>query len=187
MTDTPRANRLQIGLFGRRNSGKSALVNALTGQEVVLVSDVAGTTTDPVYKAMEIRGLGPITFVDTAGFDDEGKLGEQRVRRTEEAVAGIDIALMLFADDSMELELAWMNRLKKSGTAVIPVISMTDRLPDGGKSLAAAVREASGRSAVCVSAKRIALLAQSFMLAVNPRKLIIRIGQSFTLLYLRFA
>ena len=154
MTDTPRANRLQIGLFGRRNSGKSALVNALTGQEVVLVSDVAGTTTDPVYKAMEIRGLGPITFVDTAGFDDEGKLGEQRVRRTEEAAAGIDIALMLFADDSMELELAWMNRLKKSGTAVIPVISMTDRLPDGGKSLAAAVREASGRSAVCVSAKK---------------------------------
>ena len=153
LADTPRANRLQIGLFGRRNSGKSALVNAMTGQEVVLVSDVAGTTTDPVYKAMEIHGLGPITFVDTAGFDDEGKLGEQRVRKTEEAAAGIDIALMLFADDSMELELAWMNRLKKSGTAVIPVISMIDRLPDNGKALAAAVREASGRRAIRVSAR----------------------------------
>lgn len=154
LTETPRANRLQIGLFGRRNSGKSALVNALTGQEVVLVSDVAGTTTDPVYKAMEIQGLGPITFVDTAGFDDAGKLGEQRVRKTEEAAAGIDIALMLFANDSMDLELAWMNRLKKTGTSVIPVISMIDRLPDGGKALAAAVREASGQRAVCVSSRK---------------------------------
>ncbi len=154
LTDTPRANRLQIGLFGRRNSGKSALVNALTGQEVVLVSDVAGTTTDPVYKAMEIQGLGPITFVDTAGFDDEGKLGDQRVRKTEEAASGIDIALMLFADDAMEMELAWMNRLKKSGTVVIPVISRADLLKDGGKALAAAVREASGKRAVCVSAKQ---------------------------------
>ncbi len=154
LTDTPRANRLQIGLFGRRNSGKSALVNAMTGQEVVLVSDVAGTTTDPVYKAMEIQGLGPITFVDTAGFDDEGKLGDQRVRKTEEAAAGIDIALMLFADDSMELELAWMNRLKKAGTAVIPVVSRADCHPDGGKALAAAVREASGKRAVCVSSKQ---------------------------------
>lgn len=153
LTETPRANRLQIGLFGRRNSGKSALVNALTGQEVVLVSDVAGTTTDPVYKAMEIHGLGPITFVDTAGFDDAGKLGEQRVRKTEEAATGIDIALMLFANDSMDLELAWMNRLKKSGTKVIPVISMIDRLPDSGKALAAAVREASGKRAICVSSR----------------------------------
>ncbi len=153
LAETPRANRLQIGLFGRRNSGKSALVNALTGQDVVLVSDVAGTTTDPVYKAMEIQGLGPITFVDTAGFDDTGSLGEQRVRKTEEAAAGIDIALMLFANDSMDLELAWMNRLKKTGTNVIPVISMVDRLPDGGKALAAAVREASGKRAVCVSSR----------------------------------
>ena len=71
MQETPRANRLHIGLFGKRNSGKSSLINALTNQEVALVSDIAGTTTDPVYKAMEINGIGPCVFIDTAGLDDE--------------------------------------------------------------------------------------------------------------------
>ena len=81
LTHTPQSNRLHIGVFGRRNSGKSSLVNALTGQHTALVSDVAGTTTDPVYKAMEIHGIGPVLFVDTAGFDDEGELGAMRVER----------------------------------------------------------------------------------------------------------
>ena len=70
LQDTPRANRIHIGLFGKRNSGKSSLINALTGQEAALVSEVAGTTTDPVYKPMEIHGLGPCVFIDTAGLDD---------------------------------------------------------------------------------------------------------------------
>ena len=72
LNSTPRANRLHIGFFGRRNSGKSSLLNALAGQEVAIVSPVLGTTTDPVYKAMEIHGLGPCVLIDTAGFDDEG-------------------------------------------------------------------------------------------------------------------
>ena len=72
LNDTPRAMRLHIGLFGRRNSGKSSLVNALTGQHVATVSSVPGTTTDPVYKAMELHGIGPVVFIDTAGFDVEG-------------------------------------------------------------------------------------------------------------------
>ena len=76
---------LHIGVFGRRNSGKSSLVNALTGQHTALVSDVAGTTTDPVYKAMEIHGIGPVLFVDTAGFDDEGELGADVYKRQDEA------------------------------------------------------------------------------------------------------
>ena len=95
LTDTPRANRLHIGLFGRRNSGKSSLINALTGQNTALVSKIAGTTTDPVYKAMEIHGLGPCVFIDTAGVDDVGDLGQMRVEKTKEALEKTDIAIVL--------------------------------------------------------------------------------------------
>ena len=85
LSDTPNANRLHITLFGKRNSGKSSLINALTGQEVALVSDTPGTTTDPVSKAMEIQGIGPCLFIDTPGFDDEGKLGKMRIEKTKKA------------------------------------------------------------------------------------------------------
>ena len=106
LTDPPRANRLHIGIFGKRNSGKSSLTNALTGQEAALVSDVAGTTTDPVYKAMEVHGIGPCVFIDTAGFDDEGQLGGLRVERTQEAARKTDVALLLFSDGGLKQE-AW--------------------------------------------------------------------------------
>ena len=96
LNDTPRANRLHIGLYGRRNSGKSTLVNALTGQQVATVSAVPGTTTDPVYKAMELHGIGPVVFIDTAGFDDEGELGLLRVDKTERAARETDLALVRF-------------------------------------------------------------------------------------------
>ena len=76
---TPNASRLHIALFGKRNSGKSSLINVLTGQDTALVSDTPGTTTDPVQKAMEIHGIGPCLFIDTPGFDDEGKLGNMRI------------------------------------------------------------------------------------------------------------
>ena len=96
MNETPRSNRLHIGLFGKRNSGKSSLVNALTGQAASLVSEVPGTTTDPVFKAMEIHGIGPCVFIDTAGFDDEGTLGELRIGQTLRALDRTDI--ISFAD-----------------------------------------------------------------------------------------
>ena len=83
LNDTPAANRVHIGFFGRRNAGKSSVVNAITGQEVALVSDVKGTTTDPVSKAMELLPMGPVMIIDTPGFDDEGTLGTERVRRTK--------------------------------------------------------------------------------------------------------
>lgn len=94
LTDTPNANRLHIALFGRRNSGKSSLINALTGQDTALVSDTPGTTTDPVAKAMEIHGIGPCLFIDTPGFDDEGELGRMRIERTWKAVEKTDMAIL---------------------------------------------------------------------------------------------
>ena len=83
LNDTPSANRVHIGFFGRRNAGKSSVVNAVTGQELAVVSDVKGTTTDPVYKSMELLPLGPVMIIDTPGFDDEGTLGEMRVKKNK--------------------------------------------------------------------------------------------------------
>ena len=83
LTETPSANRLHIGVFGKTNSGKSSFINAFTGQDVSIVADVAGTTTDLVYKSMEIHPLGPCTIIDTAGFDDASELGALRIEKTK--------------------------------------------------------------------------------------------------------
>ena len=93
--------RLHIGIFGKRNSGKSTLLNAITKQQVSTVSPVAGTTTDPVSKAMELHGIGPVVFYDTAGFDDEGELGRLRVEKTEEVLQKTDIAILVFLGNEM--------------------------------------------------------------------------------------
>ena len=95
MNATPSGNRTHIGIFGRRNAGKSSLINALTGQKLAIVSDVKGTTTDPVYKAMELLPLGPVEIIDTPGFDDEGALGELRVKKTRQILAKTDIAVLV--------------------------------------------------------------------------------------------
>lgn len=92
---TPSAERLHIGFFGCRNAGKSSVVNAVTGQDLAVVSDVKGTTTDPVMKAMELLPLGPVVIIDTPGFDDEGALGEKRVRRTKQILNRADIAVLV--------------------------------------------------------------------------------------------
>lgn len=99
--DTPTAERTHIGFFGLRNAGKSSLVNQVTGQEMSLVSDVKGTTTDPVKKSMELLPLGPVTIIDTPGYDDEGTLGEMRVRKTKEALAVCDIAVLVTEHDQL--------------------------------------------------------------------------------------
>ena len=104
LTDTPNANRLHIALFGKRNSGKSSLINALTGQDTAIVSNTPGTTTDLVSKAMEVHGIGACLFMDTPGFDDEGELGEMRIARTLKAIEKTDIALLLCEDDSFSCE-----------------------------------------------------------------------------------
>ena len=130
MQDTPRANRLHIGLFGKRNSGKSSLINALTNQETALVSDVAGTTTDPVYKAMEIHGIGPCVFIDTAGLDDEGELGALRIRQTMRAMERTDVALLVCTGDDIEKELEWNRLLKEKNSPVIWILNKADLLAD---------------------------------------------------------
>lgn len=152
LNETPRGVRLNIGIFGRCNSGKTSLLNALTGQSVGVVSSVAGTTTDPVYKAMEISGLGPVLLVDTAGFDDQSELGMLRVIKTKEAASAVDIALLIFTGDDIVQEFSWLDKLKETNAKVIPVINKIDRYDDEGEHLAAALF-AQGLKAIRVSAK----------------------------------
>ena len=100
MNNTPSGERIHIGFFGRRNAGKSSVVNAVTGQDLAVVSNVKGTTTDPVSKAMELLPLGPVMIIDTPGFDDEGELGLLRVRKTRQILNKTDIAILVV--DAME-------------------------------------------------------------------------------------
>lgn len=95
LNDTPQSERIHIGFFGRRNAGKSSVVNAVTNQQISVVSDVKGTTTDPVTKAMELLPLGPVVIIDTPGFDDEGALGEMRVKRTKQVLNRVDVAVLV--------------------------------------------------------------------------------------------
>lgn len=128
LTNTPRANRLHIGIFGKRNSGKSSLINAITMQDTALVSSTAGTTTDPVYKAMEINPIGPCVFIDTAGFDDTGDLGGMRIERTKEALEKTDIGIVVFADTASELEISWIKQLQNKNVPYIPIINKIDEI-----------------------------------------------------------
>ena len=150
LQDTPRSNRTHIALFGKRNSGKSSLINAITGQEVSVVSDVAGTTTDPVYKSMEIHGIGPCVFIDTAGFDDEGELGNLRVKQTLKATERTDIAIMVCTDDNIEEELRWQKVLTAKNTPVIWVLNKADIL-DNKTETAFAIEKKCGTKPVIAS------------------------------------
>ena len=130
MNTTPVANRLHIGIFGKRNTGKSSFINALTGQSVSIVSPVAGTTTDPVGKAMEINGIGPVYIYDTAGIDDTGDLGDMRVDRTKAIMAKINLAVVVstFADYD-EADKALLDELKVRGARTLLVFNKIDLFP----------------------------------------------------------
>lgn len=152
LQDTPRSERLHIGLFGKRNSGKSALLNALTNQEVAVVSSVAGTTTDPVYKSMELHGIGPCVFIDTAGFDDEGKLGNLRIEQTLRAVERTDIALMICTDSNIEQEIQWSNRLKDKKIPIIWILNKSDILENAEAEMIA-IEQKTGQVPLLVSGR----------------------------------
>lgn len=119
---TARAERFHIGIFGRRNSGKSSLLNSLTGQESSIVSQVKGTTTDPIYKPMEIHGLGPVVFIDTAGLDDEGDLGGLRIEKTIKAIDKCDAFIYLLSEDDEE----FIEQLSAKNKPIIYVVSKGD-------------------------------------------------------------
>ena len=146
LNDTPNASRLHIGVFGRTNSGKSSLINKLTGQSVSIVSDISGTTTDLVYKAMEFHPLGPCVFIDTAGFDDESELAVKRIEKTKLAGEKTDIAIMVISAENNSFaencqELTWYEYFKKKNIPVIFIINKSDLSLENAKILSAKIEE----------------------------------------------
>lgn len=159
MNQTPSANRLHIGIFGKTNSGKSSFINALTNQQVSIVADIAGTTTDPVYKAMEIHPLGACTIIDTAGFDDVTRLGEKRLEKTKQAAEKTDLAVLVLAAENMEQDikkvyksvLDWYAYFKEQNTPVLFVVSKLDEDRKAAFTLQAEIKEETGEDAVLIS------------------------------------
>lgn len=131
MNETPRSNRVHIGIFGKTNAGKSSLINSITGQNISLVSDLKGTTTDPVYKAMELLPLGPVVFIDTAGIDDTTSIGALRVKKTEEVLDKLDLAILLVSAESIlsndvEFEKKWKEKILAKKKPIILVVNKID-------------------------------------------------------------
>lgn len=133
LNDTPRSSRLHIAAFGRRNVGKSSVINALTNQNTAVVSPVKGTTTDPVYQAMELLPLGPVVLIDTAGLDDEGELGEQRIKKSKEVLNKTDVALIVIDADSgvTAHDLQITDMIRSKGIPVLGILNKIDLLSSG--------------------------------------------------------
>ncbi|MEL7565447.1 MAG: [FeFe] hydrogenase H-cluster maturation GTPase HydF [Dehalobacterium sp.] len=133
MNATPISSRFTIGLFGRRNAGKSSLINALTGQDIAVTSEVAGTTTDPVYKAMELLPIGPVVFIDTAGLDDTGELGKLRMEKTYEVLRKCNLVVVVADMESgiTAFETEFIDELQRRKIPCICVLNKCDiRIPD---------------------------------------------------------
>lgn len=135
MNETPSADRVHIGFFGRRNAGKSSIVNKVTGQELAVVSDVKGTTTDPVSKAMELLPMGPVVIIDTPGIDDEGHLGELRVRKAKQVLNRVDVAVLVvdatLGKTSVDEEL--IHIFKEKEIPYLVIYNKSDLLPENRK------------------------------------------------------
>ncbi len=148
----PRGERLHIALFGKRNAGKSSLINALTGQQIALVSDVPGTTTDPVMKSMEILPLGPCVLIDTAGFDDSGKIGDLRTGRTREVIKQTDIAIIVTEGNVLDDEIAWAGLLKQANIPYAAVLNKVDLMQEVPSTLLTDMAKRLGCDVIPVSA-----------------------------------
>lgn len=157
LNEAPRGVRVHLALFGRKNAGKSSLINALTGQQTAIVSEIKGTTTDPVFKAMEILPIGPCVIIDTAGIDDVGELGRLRVKKTLEVLDETDVALVVAEfNESAELreeDLMVLERIKEKNKPVILVLNKADRMERGqGQRIAAKLQQDLKIPVVAVSA-----------------------------------
>ncbi|MBM7614221.1 [FeFe] hydrogenase H-cluster maturation GTPase HydF [Alkaliphilus hydrothermalis] len=150
MNQTPRGNRLHIAIFGRRNVGKSSLINALTNQDIALVSDVAGTTTDPVYKAMEILPIGPVLIIDTAGIDDVGVIGELRIQKTKEVLNKTDLALIVTDEAGGAYEEELITTIQEKN---IPIVMVRNKIDDSENFDIEAMKNQFKLPVVAVSAK----------------------------------
>lgn len=154
LTETPRANRIHIGIFGKRNSGKSSLINALTGQNIALVSEIPGTTTDPVYKAMELFPIGPVVFIDTAGFDDIGELGMLRIEKTEEALLKTDIGIVIFSEmTDLSYERKWIGKLRDKNTPIICIVNKSDLIQGQEETVKQIIRDEFSMTPIFVNNK----------------------------------
>lgn len=167
LQETPAAQRLHIALYGRRNAGKSSLINALTGQQVALVSPVAGTTADPVKKAMELHPIGPVLFIDTAGYDDQGELGQLRVEATRDTLTRADVALLVIAGEPSQEDLQWAQQLQDQNTPFLVVQTKEDlaapaQLPPDLAERAVAVSAATGEGIEALRAALTALVPEDF-------------------------
>jgi len=151
LNETPRGSRLHIAIFGRRNAGKSSLINALTNQPIAIVSEVPGTTTDPVYKSMEILPLGPVVLIDTAGIDDVGELGELRVKKTNEVLHKADLILLVI-DPGQNMGDYEVNLIKKAGELGVPVVGVLNKIDLKPEVTAGELEEKLGFRVVPVSA-----------------------------------
>lgn len=151
MQSTPSSERVHISIFGRCNAGKSTLVNRLTGQDVAIVSPIAGTTTDPVQKPMEINGLGAAVIIDTPGLDDNTALGGERVARSTKVLDRTDIAVVLLSEGDFQSELRLMEECRVREIPVVVALSHSDSIADLKTELKRA-EEATGRSVIAISA-----------------------------------
>lgn len=136
MVETSRGNRVHIAIFGRTNAGKSSLINCITNQNISLVSDVKGTTTDPVYKAMELLPIGPVVFIDTAGIDDISAIGALRIEKTTEVLDKMDISILVISaetileDEILSFEQEWIKKIKDKKKSFIAVLNKIDIVKD---------------------------------------------------------
>src|SRR5471030_3159431 len=154
MLDTPKGLRLHIGIFGRRNSGKSTLMNALIGQAISIVSDQPGTTTDPVEKPFELAPIGPVVFIDTAGLDDEGVLGDMRMKKTRDVLERVDIALVVVGADGLgSFELELITTLRDKVTPLVVVFNKADLVSPAPEQVQQLKRE--GIETVTISAAQL--------------------------------
>ncbi len=159
LNNTPNANRIHIAIFGRRNVGKSSIINRLASQDISIVSDILGTTTDPVYKSIEIKGLGACVIVDTAGFDDiDTELGQLRVNKTKKIIAKTDIAILVLdgsdiENNNFDFEKKWIKYLEDANTPIIIAINKIDLIDKNDNTKASQIENILDKKTICISAK----------------------------------